>query len=144
MSARKLILKGRAVTRGKVQGEVVVTSQPFMFAHGLDPKTGLIIDKRHELFGTKIKGKIFVFPFNIGSTTGGAWLLEAVRLKNAPSALVLEEKIDSVLATGVILSELFFHTVIPVVDELGPSVINLLHPAEIVEVNAENGIVLKI
>ena len=82
-------LKGRAVTRHKIRGEAVVTGQPFMFTHALDPQSGRVIDRKHELFGIELKNKIFIFPYPVGSTSAGMWLLEAIRVGNAPLALVL-------------------------------------------------------
>ena len=31
-----------------------------MFSHGLDPKTGKVINQKHELFGKEVEGKVLV------------------------------------------------------------------------------------
>jgi predicted aconitase with swiveling domain len=71
----KMELKGRIISKGKGAGEALVTSQPISFYGGVDPNTGEIIEKGHELQGKSVKGKVLVFP------TGervNRWLLYAV------------------------------------------------------------------
>ena len=138
-----VVLKGRGVTKFKARGEAIVTRQPFMFTHALDPKTGRVIDRRHELFGKELKGKVFVFPYPVGSTSAGMWLLEAVRLGNAPLALVMEE-IDPVLAIGAFLAEIMLGASIPVVDRLHPSPSEVFHTGDEIEVDADQGEVRRI
>ncbi len=111
----QVTIQGRTIAGGLVEGEAVVTREPFMFPHGLDPKTGRVINRRHELFGRDLSGKILIFPFAVGSTTTATWLLEAVRLKKNPKALLVEE-IDPMLAVGAILAEIFYQEALPVID----------------------------
>ncbi|MBU4340932.1 MAG: DUF126 domain-containing protein, partial [Euryarchaeota archaeon] len=63
-------LKAHIVSRGNAQGEALVTSQPISFLGSVDPKTGVVIEKGHELAGKSIKGKVLVFPSGKGSTVG--------------------------------------------------------------------------
>jgi hypothetical protein len=56
------ILKGRAITHGKVTGEAIVSKSAFGFYGAVDPGTGVVTDKRHELYGKNIAGKVLVFP----------------------------------------------------------------------------------
>ena len=141
--SRENVLKGRAITSCRVTGEAVVTTQPFMFTHALEPNTGKVIDRRHELFGKELKGRVFIFPYPVGSTSAGMWLLEAIRLGNAPLALVLEE-IDPVLATGALLAEIVLGKSIPVVDRLNVSPVDFFRTGDFVEVDADRGEVRKI
>lgn len=143
MYPEEVVLHGRGVTKSKAKGEAIVTRQPFMFTHALDPKTGRVIDRRHELFGEELRGKVFVFPYPVGSTSAGMWLLEAVRLGNAPMAFVMEE-IDPVLAIGAFLAEIMLDKPIPVVDRLRPSPCEVFHTGDEVEVDADLGEVRKI
>jgi len=114
-----------------------------MFTHALEPNTGKVIDRRHELFGKELKGRVFIFPYPVGSTSAGMWLLEAIRLGNAPLALVLEE-IDPVLATGALLAEIVLGKSIPVVDRLNVSPVDFFRTGDFVEVDADRGEVRKI
>ena len=69
-------LKGRVIYKGKAQGEALVTTQPISFYGGVDPATGIIIEKGHELQGQSVKGKILVFPTGKGSTVGSTRFTE--------------------------------------------------------------------
>jgi len=37
-------LKGRLISKGKAQGEALVTSQPISFYGGIDPNTGIVLE----------------------------------------------------------------------------------------------------
>ena len=52
---------GRQISPGSAEGEAIVTSEPIGFYGGVDAKTGIIIDKGHELEGQCITDKILVF-----------------------------------------------------------------------------------
>ena len=54
-------LKGRIISKGVAEGEALTTSQPISFYGGVNPDTGVIIEKGHELKGKKVKDKILVF-----------------------------------------------------------------------------------
>ena len=58
----KKVLKGRIIIKGNIEGEVLISRKPFMFAHGVNPKTGEIVDKRSDVYGKNMKNKIFIFP----------------------------------------------------------------------------------
>ncbi|HUJ84919.1 MAG TPA: DUF126 domain-containing protein [Candidatus Acidoferrales bacterium] len=104
-------LTGRVIYKGKVQGEALVTSQPISFYGGVDPATGTIIEKGHELQGQSVKGKILVFPTGKGSTVGSYTLYRMKKNGTAPSGMINEE-CETVVAVGVIISE------IPCVDKI--------------------------
>ncbi|SMB92251.1 predicted aconitase subunit 2 [Thermanaeromonas toyohensis ToBE] len=132
------ILYGRGITKGCSRGEAIVTRQPFGFWGGVDPKTGFIIDKRHELYGQNVKGKVFVFPEGRGSTVGAAVILELVRCGNAPAAIV-NRKTETILAVGGVLAEKFYNTSIPIVDSLNEDPTVVIKTGDIVEVNGITG-----
>ncbi|MHA2380380.1 MAG: aconitase X swivel domain-containing protein [Candidatus Thorarchaeota archaeon] len=73
---------------GDASGTALVTSQPICFWGGLDPKTGTITERDHELKGQNVAGTVFVFPTGKGSSTTSAILLESVRCGTAPAAIV--------------------------------------------------------
>ena len=63
-------MKGRTISPGCVKGEAIVTKEPIGFYGGVDAKTGIVIDRGHELEGKSITDKILVFPCGKGSTVG--------------------------------------------------------------------------
>jgi hypothetical protein len=48
-------LQGRGITKGKAEGEAIVTKEPISFWGGLDRETGDIVDRNHELAGVNVK-----------------------------------------------------------------------------------------
>jgi len=108
---RKMELKGRTISKGDAEGEALTTSQPISFYGGVDPDTGIIIEKGHELEGKKVKGKILVFPNGKGSTVGSYTLYRMKRNDTAPAG-ILNKECETVVAVGAIISE------IPCIDEI--------------------------
>jgi predicted aconitase with swiveling domain len=107
----KMELKGRIISKGMVQEEALVTSQPISFYGGVDPNTGEVIEKGHELQGKSVKGKILVFPTGKGSTVGSYTLYRLKKNGVAPAGIINRE-CETVVAVGAIISE------IPCVDKI--------------------------
>jgi predicted aconitase with swiveling domain len=122
-------LKGRLISKGKGEGEALVTTQPMSFYGGVDPNTGVVIEKGHELQGQSVRGKIFVFPTGKGSTVGSYTLYRMKKNGTAPAGIVNRE-CETVIAVGVIISE------IPCVDKIDIAKIKTGN-----RVQVENGVV---
>jgi len=120
---------------GVASGTALVTSQPICFWGGLDPKTGIITERGHELKGQNVAGTVFVFPTGKGSSTTSAILLESVRCGTAPAAIV-NLKTDPILVIGAIIAEKLYDRVIPIVDTPERDPIKAIKSGEWVEVNA--------
>ena len=104
-------LKGRIIYKGKAEAEALVTAQPISFYGGVDPDTGVVIEKGHELQGVSVKGKILVFPQGKGSTVGSYTLYRLRKNGVAPAGMVNRE-CETIVAVGAIISE------IPCVDKI--------------------------
>jgi predicted aconitase with swiveling domain len=104
-------LKGRIIFKGVAEGEALTTSQPISFYGGVDPDTGVIIEKGHELEGKEAKGKILVFPNGKGSTVGSYTLYRMKKNDTAPVGIINKE-CETVVAVGVIISD------IPCIDKI--------------------------
>jgi predicted aconitase with swiveling domain len=98
-------LKGRVISKGVAEGEVLITTQPISFYGGVDPNTSEVIEKGHELQGKKVKGKILVFPNGKGSTVGSYTLYRMKKNGVAPAGIVNKE-CETVVAVGAIISEI--------------------------------------
>ncbi len=138
MSASPSILKLRGCATGEFEGEVVVSNQPFGFWQGIDPQTGLVIDKRHDLCGTSLKGKAFVFPYGRGSTGTPGIFLEAVRNGCAPGAIINVQSEPMIVACAV-LAEAFLKVSIPVVDGLQGSPADVFRTGDRVRIDGASG-----
>ena len=128
------------IVSGVAEGEVVASSQSISFWGGVDPATGLINDPRHELFGQSIAGKVLVFPFGKGSSTGSLMILELARIGKAPAAMI-NIKTEPILATGPIVCKHFYGKEIPVVT-LEKSLFDTLKTGQYAQVNASLGLVV--
>jgi len=134
----KKLVKGRGVTPGYAEGRALMSKQSFMFAHGVDPRTGDIIDIHSDISGENIKGKIFIFPCGKGSTTGSAWFLETVRRGNGPSAVINLEA-EPIIVTAIVMAWLLYGITIPLVDRLEKDITDMVINDAIIEVNADAG-----
>jgi len=100
-------LKGRIIYNGKAEGEALVTNMPISFYGGVDPNTGIVIEKGHELEGVSIKNKILVFPQGKGSTVGSYTLYRMKKNGTAPIGMINKET-ETIVAVGAIISEIPF------------------------------------
>jgi len=98
-------LKGRTIYKGIGEGEALATMQPISFYGGVDPNTGIVIEKGHELQGKSVKGKVLVFPTGKGSTVGSYTLYRMKKNGTAPAGIVNRE-CETVVAVGAIISEI--------------------------------------
>ena len=140
MSSPRVILRGRGCSPGEFEGEVVVSNQAFGFWQGIDPQTGVVIDRRHDLCGTSLKGKAFVFPFGRGSTGTPSIFLEAVRNGCAPGAIV-NAKSEPMIVACALLAEAFFQVSIPIIDGLEGEPHELLRTGDRVRISGTSGII---
>ena len=106
-----MILLGRSINKGKVEGEALVTSQAISFFGGVDPESGVVVERGHELQGETITGKVLVFPTGKGSTVGSYTLYRLKYNGMAPSAIINAE-CETITAVGCIISD------IPCVDQV--------------------------
>jgi uncharacterized protein len=104
-------LAGRTIYPGRAEGEALVSRMGISFFGGVDPETGVIAEKGHDLEGCSIAGKILVFPTGKGSTVGSYTLYRLKKNGKAPTA-ILNAECETITAVGCIISE------IPCVDHL--------------------------
>jgi len=111
-----MILNGRGISPGLVEGNAIVSKSPISFYGGVDPKTGIVIEKGHELEGRCISQQILVFPNGKGSTVGSYVIYGLKKYGKAPLAII-NKNMETIVATGVILAG------IPAVDSIDISLI---------------------
>ena len=98
-------LNGRAIYEGKAEGVALVSSTPMSFYGGVNPDTGEVIERGHELRGQSVKGKVLIFPHGKGSTVGSYVMYRLAKNGAAPSAIV-NAKCETIVAVGAIISEI--------------------------------------
>jgi predicted aconitase with swiveling domain len=87
---------------------------PISFYGGVDPNTGIVTEKGHQLNGQTVKGKILVFPQGKGSTVGSYTLYRMKKNGVAPAGMINKE-CETIIAVGAIISE------IPCIDKIDVS-----------------------
>ncbi len=128
------IIKCRKISRGKAKNKVIVSKDPLSFLGGVDPKTGNVIDRGHQLFQQNITDKILVIPSGKGSTVGSYVIFQMAKNKTAPLAIIAMEA-EPIIATGAIMAS------IPMVDHPEENVLEILKDGDMVEVDASSGMI---
>jgi len=97
-----LLIHGRSISRGIGKGQLLVSPAPISFLSGVDPDSGIIVEKGHPLQGKHIAGTVLAFPYGKGSTVGSYILYALSRNGHAPAAIVNTEA-EPIIATGAII-----------------------------------------
>ncbi|MEM2262865.1 MAG: DUF126 domain-containing protein [Candidatus Bathyarchaeia archaeon] len=127
----QIILRGRGIVEGKCIGEALVSTKPISFLGDVDPATGKIIEKRHDLYGECIKDKVLCFPHGHGSTVGSYVLYSLAKNGLAPKAII-NRRADPVVVVGAVIAS------IPMIDQVD---LNQIRTGDLIEADAYSGIV---
>lgn len=127
-------IKAKRVAPGIARGAALVTRMPISFTGGVNPDTGIVREPGHELEGQSIAGKILVFPFGKGSTTGSWQFYATYKRGNAPVGII-NVKAEGVVAVSAVI------TGTPMVHELETNPLDLIRSGDMVTINADEGFV---
>jgi len=127
-------IKGRIISKGKAQGEALLSKDAISFLGGINPKTGICEEPNHSLFGKCISNKILIFPHGKGSTVGSYVMLQLKKNNKAPAAIINLEA-EPIIAVGAIISN------IPMLDKLEKDPFEQIKEGQKIEVDADNGAV---
>jgi len=107
------VLKAKVLVGRQAEGSATVSKEPLSLWGGLCPRTGEIIDRRHDLAGQIVAGRVLLLPSGRGSSTSSATLMESIKAGVAPAAIITM-KTDPILALGSIVSDELYHRAIPI------------------------------
>ena len=127
----EIILKCRRISKGRVEGEAMVTCQPMAFYGGVDELNGLVTDKNHELYGMSVTGKILVFPVAKGSA-GGSYALGKMVSHHAEPGGIINLRADPILAVSAIIAN------VPMVVVSDEKDLDMIRRGDSVELDADN------
>lgn len=116
-------LTAEIIVAGQAEGPLVVSPAPLSFWGGFEAATGEVIDRRHPLSGECLTGRVLALPWTRGSSTTTAVLLESVRRKTMPAAILLP-KVDTFIALAAIVAHELYGRNFPVV---------VVNPAELAD-----------
>jgi uncharacterized protein len=132
--AEMIRVRAKTVSKGVAKGIALVTRMPISFTGGVDPNTGIVREKGHELEGKSVAGKILVFPSGKGSTTGSWQFYATYKRGNAPVGMI-NVKAEGVVAVSALITET------PMVHQLERNPLDLIASGDMVTVNGDEGFV---
>ena len=132
--SNKIVLRGRKVVGGVAEGEALVTKDRISGWGGIDPRTGTVIETRHELRGKSFAGKVLVFPGAKGSSGWSSQFHVARLAGKAPLAMVFNE-----MTTKIALGAVVTHA--PSVTDLDQDPLKVIATGDWVKVDGDRGIV---
>lgn len=124
-------LQGRKIYQGRAEGPALVSTMGISFFGGVDPDTGIVVEKGHQLEGQSISRRVLVFPTGKGSTVG-SYTLYRLKLAGLAPAAIINAECETITAVGCIIAE------IPCVDQIP---IDRLRTGLRVAVDGESGTV---
>ena len=95
----------KVIVNGKAEGTVLKTTNPINFLGAVDNKTGMIHDKKYDIFEKSIKDTVLVFPHGVGSSVGAYTIYSLKSHQSAPLAMICQ-KADLTVATGCALANI--------------------------------------
>jgi predicted aconitase with swiveling domain len=132
--AKKIVLRGRKVVGGCAEGEALVTRDRISGWGGIDPRSGTVIETRHELKGVSFAGKVLVFPGAKGSSGWSSQFHVARLAGKAPVAMVFNE-----MTTKIALGAVVAHA--PSVTDFDQDPLQVIETGDWVKVDGDKGIV---
>ncbi|TCS79311.1 aconitase X swivel domain-containing protein [Pectinatus cerevisiiphilus] len=129
--------KCHKISGGKVSGELLFSKDGMCF-YLIEPKNGKIIEKEHCLYGQSIAGKILVFPYGKGSSVVQADGMYQLKMTGMNPAGMIVVNADTTLAASAIILDA------PMVNKMEENFYKDLHDGDMVELDAENGILRKL
>ena len=133
-AGKTVVIRGRKVVPGVVEGEALVTHEPISGWGGVDPRTGTVVETRHELRGQSFAGKVLVFPGAKGSSGWSAQFHLARVMGTAPAAWLF-----NTMTTKVALGTVVTHA--PAMTDFDIDPLTVIRTGDWVRVDADAGIV---
>ncbi|WP_020417187.1 aconitase X swivel domain-containing protein [Amycolatopsis sp. ATCC 39116] len=129
-----ITLRGRTVVPGVAEGEALVSHETISGWGGIDPATGTIIERRHELCGVCFTGKILVFPGAKGSSGWSGFFQSTRLLGTAPLGMIF-----TVTTTKAALGAVV--TRVPTLSDLDQDPVAVIRTGDHLRLDADRGIV---
>lgn len=128
------LVRGRKISGGRAEGLALVSHEPISFFGGVNPDSGIVTEKGHELEGQTVKDTVLIFPNGKGSTVGSYTLYRMKRNGVAPRAIINVE-CEPIVAVGAIISD------IPAIDRLDRNPLMIFQTGKKLKVDADRSLV---
>ena len=134
VTPQRIVLTGRKVVGGVSEGEALVTRDRISGWGGVDPRTGTVIETRHELRGISFAGKVLVFPGAKGSS-GWSGIFHTARLMGMAPAAMLFNEMTAKMGLGAVVTHA------PAMTDFDRDPLSCIETGDWVRVDADRGIV---
>lgn len=141
--------KGRVLAKGNWKGEAVVSHQGVntlatFQASALNNKPEVIVSDQNnpDIYQKNITGKALCLPITIGSTTGGLVIQTICAMKVNPAAFLFSEHIDSLAASGIILSKVWENSDVICIDMLGEEFLKTVKTGDTIEIKEDGTVIV--
>jgi predicted aconitase with swiveling domain len=124
---------GDRIVGGVAEGEALVTRERISGWGGIDPRTGTVIETRHELCGQSFKDRVLVFPGAKGSSGWSAMFHMARLTGTAPKAMIFT-LMNTKMALGAVVTH------VPTMTRLDQDPFEVIETGDWVRVDADNGV----
>ena len=95
----------RIIVKGKAKGVILKSKDPINFLGAVDKESGIIHDKKYDIFNKSIKNSVFVFPHGVGGSVGAYTIFSLKSNNSAPVAMICQ-KADLTVASGCALADI--------------------------------------
>ncbi len=129
-----ILLTGRKVVGGVIEGEALVSTQTISGWGGVNPSKGTVIESRHELRDVSFANKVLVFPGAKGSSGWSGMFHMCRLLGTAPLAMVFTTMTTKVALGAVVMR-------CPSVTDLDGDPMALISTGDWVRVDGDKGTV---
>lgn len=141
--------KGRVLAGGTYKGEAIVSHQgvntlaTFQKSALARSKEVIVSDQNNpDIYQKNITGKALCLPQTIGSTTGGLVIQTICSMGTNPAALLFSEHIDSLAASGIVLSRVWENSKIIAIDKLGQEFLDTIKTGDQIEIKEDGTIII--
>lgn len=141
--------KGRVLASGTFKGEAVVSHQgvntlaTFQSSALKGAKEVIVSDQNNpDIYKLNITGKALCLPQTIGSTTGGLVIQTICSMGINPACMLFSKHIDSLAASGVVLSRVWENSKLIAIDCLGDEFLETVKTGDQIEVKEDGTVVI--
>ena len=142
-----MTFEGKPILDGHGKGPALITDQAVNLTAAFTKPSNLLPfkksefrDRHHPWFGQKIRGKVLLIPTCIGSTHTGLVVLDLVKRHYGPAAIIVDHA-DSLLVSGVVLSEVWYGPTTPVVEYPTAELAEHIENGTTLEVFGDTGVI---
>lgn len=92
------------ISKGKAEGEALVSKDAVCF-YLVEPDTGVVVERNHDINGLSVAGKILIMPSGKGSSVVQADGMYKLAQKGKEPVAIIVEEADTVLVSSAIIME---------------------------------------